>query len=152
MRDPRDLKDNRAYVISLSRDSMKRDRNYTWADVIEEDKHFFHPLGEGWPDKPLRYIAFIYDGELQSVHHIASCRIESDLSAINENWPKSDTRHVLYKLGPAKKPPKTVKKGRILDKPCRCAIDTLLSGTCKTVTEAAAETKKREKMGITRIK
>ena len=151
LRDPRDPKDNRAYVISLSRDSIKRYRNYTWVDVIEKENLFFHPVGEGWPDKPLRYIAFIYDGVLQSVHHIASFRIVSDLSAINEDWPKSDIEHVLYKLSPAKKPPKTVKSGRILDKPCWCAIDTLLSGTYNTVVDAVAETKRREKMGITRI-
>ena len=148
----KDAKDNRAYVVSLSRDSIKLYRNYTWVDVVEKDQHFFHPVGEGWPDKPLRYIAFLYDGELQSVHHVESCRVVSDLSAINGNWPKSDTEHVLYKPGSAKKPLKTVKSGRILDKHCWCAIDTLLSGSYKIVMDAAAETKRREEKGVVRIK
>ena len=149
MKDP---KDNRAYVVSLSRDSIKLYRNYTWVDVVEKDQHFFHPVGEGWPDKPFRYIAFLYDGALQGVHYIKSRCIVSDLSAINGNWPKSDIEHVLYELGPAKKPPKPVKSGRILDKHCWCAIDTLLCGTYDTVVDAAAETTRREEMGVVRVK
>ena len=142
----RNSQDNLVFVVSLSKDPIKEDRDYTWIDVVEKDKHYFHPKGNRWPDEPLNYIAFRYDGQLQSVHHIERHDVVSDLSSVNENWPESDSAHFLYKLGPAMKPPHTVKSGRIWHKHYWCAIDTLLSGTCKTIIEASAETKRLEKM------
>ena len=140
----RDSQDNRVYVVSLSDKPIKADGDYTWIDVVEKDKCYFHPVGKGWPDEPLNYIAFRYDGELQSVHHIERHDVVTDPSAVNKNWLKSDYAQFLYKLGPAKLPLHTVKSGPIWNSRCWCAIDTLLSGTCKTISEAAAETKRRE--------
>ena len=140
MRDPLD---NRVYVVSLSHDPIKADGTWTWIDVVERDKHYFHPKGQGWPDVPPNYIAFRYDGELQSVHYIESYEVVTDPSSVNKNWLESDFEQYLYKLGPAMKPSATVKSGPIWNSRHWCIIDTLLSGACKTISEAAAETKRR---------
>ena len=142
----RDAQDNRVFVVSLSQDPIKEDRDYTWTDVVEKDRHYFHPKGKGWPDPPPNYIAFRYNGQLQSVHYIERCDVVTDPSSVNMNWLEADCKQFLYKLGPAMKPSSTVKSGPIWNSRCWCAIDTLLSGTCKTIIEAAAETKRREEM------
>ena len=135
------------YVVSLSKKSIKENSDYTWIDVVEKDKCYFHPLKKGWPDVPPNYIAFRYDGQLQSVHYIESCRVVADLSAINESWPGKDTDSdpnlLLYKLGPAMKPSVTVRSGPIWNRRIRCAIDTLLSGAYETISEAKKETIRR---------
>ena len=65
MRNPRD---NLVYVVSLNKDPITE--GYTWIDVVEKDKRYFHPVGNGWPVEPPNYIAFRYHGRLQSVHYI----------------------------------------------------------------------------------
>ena len=116
------------YVVSLSKKSIKENSDYTWIDVVEKDKCYFHPIRKGWPDVPPNYIAFRYDGQLQSVHYIESYQVVADLSAINESWPKkntdSDPDLLLYKLGPAMKPSVTIRSGPIWNRRIRCAIDT----------------------------
>ena len=110
MRDPQD---NRVYVVALSQDPIKGDRDYTWIDVVEKDKHYFHPIKKGWPDEPPNYIAFRYDGQLQSVHYIESYKVVTNPSSVNMNWLESDREQFLYKLGPAMKPLDTVRSGPI---------------------------------------
>lgn len=140
MRNPQD---NRVYVVSLSSASIERGKGYTWIDVVEKDNCYFHPMGKGWPVIPPNYIAFRYRRQLQSVHYIESYEIESDLSSINENWPNKDKDHFIYKLGPAMKPLEIMKSGPIWNRRAWCFIDTLLSGTCKTIKEAIDETGRR---------
>jgi len=140
MRNPRD---NLVFVVALSKKPFKADGDYTWVDVVEKDKHYFHPIGKGWPDVPPNYIAFRYDGQLQSVHYIERYDIVADPSSVNENWLKSDFDQFLYKLGPAMKPSHSVRSGPIWNSRRWCMIDTLLSGSCKTISEAVAETKRR---------
>ena len=139
--------DNMVYVVSLSPKSIKENSHYTWIDVVEKDKCYFHPIGKGWPDVPPNYIAFRYHGQLQSVHYIESCQVVADLSAINEAWPKKNTDSEpdlrLYKLGPAMKPAVTVRSGPIWNRRIRCAIDTLLSGAYENISEAKKETIRR---------
>ena len=135
-------RDNMVYVVSLSKAPVKVDADYTWIDVVENDKCYFHPL-KRWPKEPLNYIAFRYDGELQSVHYIEHHEIVTDLSSVNKNWPKSDAEHFLYKLGPAMKPSSTVKSGRIWNQHHKCIIDTLLSGANNTIRDAEMETNRR---------
>ena len=140
MKNPRD---NMVYVVSLSKASIKEDGDYTWIDVVEKDRCYFHPVGKGWPKEPPNYIAFRYDGELQSVHYIESAKVVIDPSSVNKNWLKSDYNQFLYKLGPAMKPSSTVKSGRIWNQHHKCIIDTLLSGVCKTIRDAEIETNRR---------
>ena len=140
----RNSRDKRVYVVALSTKSFKDGGDYRWVDVVEKDKHYFHPIRKGWPKVPPNYIAFRYDGQLQSVHNIESYEVVTDPSTVNENWLESDSEHFLYKLGPAMKPPETVRSGPIWNSRCWCIIDALLSGTCKTISEAVTETKRRE--------
>ncbi len=144
MRNPQD---NMVYVVSLSHKPIKQNSHYTWIDAVEKDECYFHPLKKGWPDVPPNYIAFRYDGQLQSVHYIESYQVVDDLSAINESWPEkdadSDPDHLLYKLGPAMRPPYTVRSGPIWNRRIRCAIDTLLSGAYENISEAKKETIRR---------
>lgn len=131
------------FVVALSKASFKKGGDHTWIDVVEKDKHYFHPIGRGWPEEPPNYIAFRYDGKLQSVHHIESYKIVTNPSSINENWLEADYDQYLYKLGPAMKPVGTVRSGPIWNSRRWCIIDTLLAGSCKTISEAVAETKRR---------
>ena len=139
----RNLQDNRVYVVALSKEPIKEDEGYTWIDVVERDNCYFHPIRKGWPVMPPNYIAFRYDGQLQSVHHIESYNVIADLSSCNEFWPESDADHFVYQLGPAIKPFDKVKSGRIWNRRGWCCIDTLLSGACKSVKEAMEETNRR---------
>lgn len=139
MRNPQD---NLVFVVSLSQDLIKK--GYTWIDVVEKDKCYFHPVGNRWPFEPPNYIAFRYYGQLQSVHYIKRYDVVTDLSSVNENWPKTDSDNFLYTLGPAMEPPVIVKNGSIWPSGRYwCAIDTLLSGACKTISDARDETKRR---------
>ena len=134
---------NIVYVVSLKKEPMHPNSSYTWIDVVEKDKQYFHPVGNTWPVTPPNYIGFRYHGELQSVHHIESHKVEKKLKSVNKNWPNMEVDHFIYKLGPAMKPVRTVKSGPIHANRYECAIDTLLSGSCKTITEARNETKRR---------
>ena len=58
----------------------------TWIEIVEQKKKYFHPFGiNGWPKEPPNYIAFRYNGKLQSIHHIESYTVTKSLhSAIIE--------------------------------------------------------------------
>ncbi len=147
MQNPRD---NIVFVVSLSSEPIKEGDSYSWIDVVEKDNCYFHPVGNRWPVIPPNYIGFRYYGKLQSVHHIDDYDVVTDLSTINPKWPPTDFDHFVYKLGPAMYPSKEVKNGRIWSNGrYECAIDTLLSGSCATVSEARDETARRmEALGI----
>ena len=40
------------FVVALSKATFKEGGDYTWIDVVEKDKHYFHPIGRGWSDVP----------------------------------------------------------------------------------------------------
>lgn len=141
MQNPRD---NLVYVVSLSAEPIKEGDAYTWIDVVEKDRRYFHPVGNRWPVLPPNYIGFRYYGQLQTVHHIDDYEVVPDLSERNPRWPKTDFDHFVYTLGPAMKPAKPVRTGNIFrNHRVRCAIDTLLSGAYKTISDARDETSRR---------
>ena len=141
MPDPRD---NSVYVVSLSVNPIGQSADYTWVDVVEKDGRYFHPVGNRWPVSPPNYIGFRYHGELQSVHHIDAYETVADLSQRSSMWPKTDTHHFVYTLGPAMKPTARVRTGKIYrNARVWCAIDTLLSGVCETIGDARDETSRR---------
>ena len=142
MQNPRD---NQVYVVSLATAPIKDgDDDYTWIDVVEKDKRYFHPVGNRWPKVPPNYIGFRYYGELQSVHHIDAYKIVGDLSDVNTRWPETCDDHFVYILGPAMKPARQIKTGNIYrNHRVRCSIDTLLSGMCETISDARDETSRR---------
>ncbi len=137
--------DNQAYCVVLSTDELKP--GYTWVDVVEKDASYFHPVGSnGWPTSPPNYVAFRKQGKLMSVHHIESYDVVRNLSSRNPNWPTTDIDHFVYALGPAMRPPKTMKNGKLYASGrVWCALDTLLSGAHSTIYEARNETKRRMK-------
>ena len=141
----RNVKDNTVFVVSLSSEAIKKDDDsYTWVDVIEKDSKYFHPVGNRWPVIPPNYIGFRLNGRLRSVHHIESYKVVTDLSQKNRRWPQTDSDHFVYKLGPSMQPAKEIKNGKIWPSGRYwCAIDTLLSGHFKTISDARDETKKR---------
>jgi hypothetical protein len=140
MQDP---KDNTVFVVSLSQGAIKPGDDYSWVNVVE-DGYYFHPVGNRWPVIPPNYIGFRWDGLLQSIHHIGGYEVTDRLQDKNPKWPDTDTDHFVYALGPPMKPPSPVKNGKIWPSGRYwCAIDTLLSGICETISEARDETNRR---------
>lgn len=144
MQNPRD---NQVFVVSLSTKPINDGDDYTWIDVIEKEKRYFHPVGNQWPKVPPNYIGFRYYGELQSVHHIDDYEIVGDLSEVNTSWPETYDDQFVYTLGPAMKPADQIKTGKIFGNGrVWCSIDTLLSGVCNTISDARDETSRRLKL------
>ncbi|MGV7219226.1 hypothetical protein [Bradyrhizobium sp. UFLA05-112] len=139
------INDNTVYVVSLGLDAMVEGGKHTWIDVVEKDGRYFHPMGgAGWPVQPPNYIGFRYHGKLQSVHHIDDYEVTEDLSTLNSLWPKTNSFHFVYRLGPAIRPASEIRTGNIFRSGrVSCAIDTLLSGAYKTISEARDATKQR---------
>lgn len=144
MQDP---KDNTVFVVSLSRKAITDKSPYTWIDVVRQDRRYFHPIGNNWPVTPPNYLGFRYYGRLQSVHHVESYEIVGDLSSENPLWPPENGQdHYVYRLGPAMLPASEMLNGKIYPMGRYwCAIDTLLSGAFKTVSDARDETDRRLK-------
>lgn len=138
-----DIESNWVYVVSLDGRGII---NVTRKGV------YFHPVGvHGWPKEPPNYVAFRYDGKLQSIHHVNSYELADERELhkrglISRVPRKKRTVHFLYKLGPAIAPPREVRTGKriVRNSRVRCMLDTLL--TCKTISEALALSKKRGKM------
>ncbi|MBC8415009.1 MAG: hypothetical protein ISS80_04955 [Candidatus Cloacimonetes bacterium] len=133
---------NRVFVVSLARG--KPDKwNISWIDIVKKKSFYFHPIAKHWPYEPPNYIAFRYEGKLQSIHHIKKYEVFTNPHKIiqeipNEKWE----RHYLYKLDKAFLPQHEVKNGKIYrNSRCWCMLDTLL--TCKTIAEASDVSKKR---------
>jgi hypothetical protein len=138
---------NLVYMVVLSDKPMAEGRPHTWIDVIEADQSYFHPVGDGtnrWPPQPQNYIGFRYGGRLQSVHHVDSYEVVSDLATYNPKWISTDRDHFVYRLGPPMLPARELKNGNIYPNArFECAIDTLLSGAFATIRAALDETKRR---------
>ena len=142
----RNVEDNRVFVVSLSSKAIKAGSSYTFADVVEKDRKYFHPIAKAWPKMPPNYIGFRLKGRLRSVHYIESYEVVTDLSQKNTRWSEIKGDHFVYQLGPAMRPAEEIRTGRIFRNAlCWCAIDTLLSGQFKTISDARDETNKRLK-------
>lgn len=141
--------DNRVLVVSLGLKPMVLGQKYSWVDVVVKDNCYFHQIGKPFPTEPPNYIAFRYDGHLQSVHHIDSFVIVGNPAAHNRLWVSDARDHFVYRLGPAMKPARRMKAGKGVPRNTHalCAIDTLLSGEFDTITEARDETTRRLKGG-----
>ena len=136
---------NEVFVVPLSAERIHSERQYTWIDVVGKDGAYFHPVDARWTVTPPNYIGFRYGGRLQSVHHVSSARVVLDLSAENPKWPRTDRDHFIYTLGPAMCPVGEMRTGRIYRAGrAWCAIDTLLSGEFRTVSDARDETNRRK--------
>jgi hypothetical protein len=146
---------NSVYVVSVSYDRFEGS-DITFVDVIEKFGKYFHPVGGngakgGWPIDPPNYIAFRYDGKLQSIHHIKEYTVIKDF---NDAFPMGKATpcngpHFLYDLGPAIKPTKEIRTNDrekrfpqvVMSSRRWCDIDLLL--TSDSVAEASALTSER---------
>lgn len=136
---------NLAYCVVLADKNIGSD-DYTWADVVEKDRKYFHPVGGNYPKIPPNYIAFRKGGELLSVHHIDTFDVVNNLNSVHPKWPETNLDHYVYDLGSPMKPTQTMKNGGIHNVGRYwCALDTLLSGDCKTIKDARDETERRGK-------
>ncbi len=142
----RNVEDNRVFVVSLASKAIKAGSSYSWVDVVKKDRKYFHPVGKRWPVIPPNYIGFRLNGRLLGVHHIKSYEVVTDLSQKDRRWPENNGDHFVYKLGPCMQPAKEIKNGKIFPNGRYwCAIDTLLSGQFKTISDARDETNRRLK-------
>lgn len=137
---------NWVYVVALGA-GKPDDCSISWIDIVEKNHKYFHPLGGdkgGWPKDPPNYIAFRYNGRLQSIHHIEDYIVTKNLHDGVTEMPSvdSDKLHYIYSLGDAIKPSKLVKTGNIYANARVWAmLDTLL--TADTISEARDISKSR---------
>ncbi|KYF67355.1 hypothetical protein BE11_44110 [Sorangium cellulosum] len=135
------VRSNMVYVVSLGDGGVW---GLDFKEVVIKRRRYFFPTKGRWPSSPPNYIAFRYDGRLQSIHHVDDHEIFSnprDVFADAKNQ-KIDP-HYLLKLGPAIHPPKEIRTGDKIRQAMRvwAMIDLLL--TCSTITEARDKTKER---------
>ena len=78
---------NLVYVVSLSYDEFGPP-GISFIDVVEKHSKYFHPIGGtggGWPFEPPNYLGFRYDGELKSIHHVASYSVIENFRSVVSN-------------------------------------------------------------------
>jgi hypothetical protein len=133
---------NNVFVVSVSRDTFGGGPT-TFVEVVEKFGKYFHPVGSGWPVSPPNYMAFRWDGRLQSIHHVDNYEIISDFAPHFPDTTEGEMRpHFLYHLGPAIRPGHEVRTGgNIRSARLYAHIDLLL--TSNTVVEAGAKTRER---------
>lgn len=134
---------NEVYVVSLSLGKPKS-WDVSWIDIVKKKNKYFHPMERGWPKEPPNYIAFRYNGKLQSIHHIEDYAVTKNLHTEIAEIPDEilEVPHFVYNLGPAIKPPKEIRTGNIFQSGrVWCHLDTLF--TCSTISEARDLTKSR---------
>ena len=138
---------NRVYVVALAQ-GAPRDWSISWIDVVKKRHRYFHPVGGGrggWPKEPPNYIAFRYDGRLQSIHHIEGYEVFTNPHDKFPEIPETKWEpHFLYSLGPAFAPHHEVRTGNIYASGrVWCMLDTLF--TCDTIAAARDLSGKRER-------
>jgi hypothetical protein len=136
---------NKVFVVSLG--GRGEGWSISFQDVVEKKNRYFFPVGNRWPDPPPNYLAFRYDGKLQSIRHVKSYVTFTRPSELFPEAPKSQEwpLHYCVTLGPAIKPPHEVRNGPRIRMSNRvyCLLDTLL--TNKTISDALTETESRER-------
>ena len=138
---------NRVYVVSLSRDQAPG-WNCSWLEIVTVHNLYFHPVGgAGWPKEPPNYLAFRYDSQLQSIHHVEDYEVFTSLkgrhpAVLDDSFVVGNAPHFLYQLGPGFCPSKTVHTGvNLRAGRLWCMLDTLF--TSATILEAARITRER---------
>jgi hypothetical protein len=140
------LDSNWVYVVALAQ-GIPDGWDISWIDIVAKRKRYFHPVGGGrggWPGEPPNYIAFRYNGKLQSIHHVEGYEVFTNPhEKFSEIPDKKWDPHFVYKLGPAFAPNKEVKTGNIYPNGrVWCMLDTLF--TENTISDARNLSKKRK--------
>lgn len=135
---------NWVYIVSLSY-SNPSGCNLSFVDIVRLKNKYFHPFGEnGWPKEPPNYIAFRYNGKLQSIHHIEGYTITKNLHDKVDEMPNVEQGkpYIVYDLGTAIIPVNEVKTGHIYASGRKWAMfDTLF--TESTIADACNISKQR---------
>ena len=133
---------NEVYVVSISRDTFSTGPT-TFMDVVVKHYKYFHPVGARWPVNPPNYIAFRWDGRLQSIHHVDRYEV---ITSWLPHFPDAQEGVIdplfLYTLGPAILPPKIVPTGGLyMSARVYAHLDLLL--TSATISDARNATQER---------
>lgn len=138
-----DQESNLVYLVSLSSERPEWS-TLSWIEIVSSRHRYFHPAGvDGWPKEPPNYLGFRYAGRLQSIHHVESWKVITDVhKEIPELNPGIWEPHFLYVLGPPITPPKEVKTGKVYPSGRVWAMLDLLL-TCDTISEARDQTDAR---------
>jgi hypothetical protein len=135
------IRSNMVYVVSLGDGGVW---GVDFKEVVTRHHRYFFPTEGRYPKVPPNYIAFRYEGRLQSIHHVESYEIFDNPRRVFKQANEDKTSpHYLLKLGPAMHPPREVRTGPKIKMAMRvwCMLDLLF--TCKTITEARDETQRR---------
>ena len=134
---------NKVFVVSLAGDQPYWSE-LSWKDFVYKRNFYFYPQGKNYPKIPPNYIAFRYDGRLQSIHHVEKYLVVQDVHKYIPEIKKGKIKnHFLLYLGEPFEPRKELPNGNIYSSGrLWCMLDTLF--TSKTVKEASEITKKRE--------
>jgi hypothetical protein len=142
--DMRDTHSNLVYIASLKPQPFNGSWKIGPIEIVERlGRYFFPAIGGAYPKEPPNYLGFRYWGKLQSIHHVDSYKVVTNLSAEIPGAPDiTDRPHYLTTLGPAIRPDHDVRTGNIYGAAwTRADIDLLL--TCSTISEARDLTKQR---------
>lgn len=134
---------NWVFVVSLG-SGTPAGWGISWREIVNKKGRYFHPVGNRWPQRPPNYLAFRYDGRLQSIRHVESYEVTTNFHEHIDEIPSHiEAPHFIYKLGPAFRPDHTVLTGNIYPSGrARCMLDTLF--TSKTIAAARDLSHKRE--------
>ena len=134
------IRSNMVYVLSLGAGSAW---GMNFKQVALEQAAYFDPVSRYRSGLP-NYMAFRYDGRLQTIHHVESTEIfENPRQLFKDAEDREVEPHYLFRLGPAIRPPHEVRNGPSIRQANRvwCMLDLLL--TSATITDALKETKRR---------
>jgi hypothetical protein len=136
---------NMVYVLSLGGGGVW---GLNFRDVVTRQHSYFDPVKRYRPGLP-NYMAFRYDGQLQTIHHVEGTTVFANPRSVLEGADDCQVEpHYLFRLGPPIKPPHAVPNGPSVRQASRvwCMLDLLL--TSATITDALRETKRRLGDGV----
>lgn len=142
--DMRDIDSNQAYLVSLSGGTLEA-WPMSMRQVVEDHRRYFFPIGRGgWPKVPPNYMAFRYDGRLQSIHHVDDYAIGTEMGDFLPGVPATDwDPHYVLTLGPPIRPAAPVPNGPSIKRAMRTWIDIDVLLTSPTITDALKATRAR---------
>jgi len=142
--DMRDIDSNQAYCVVLSGETIEGS-SLTWIEVVTKHRKYYYSAtgGSGWPKAPPNYMAFRYYGRLQSIHHVDSYEVVSDLSKVLPLPQQEEDPLFVLSLGPPITPSREVPNGPSVQRNMRVWVDIDLLLTSPTISDALKATHER---------